>query len=486
MSIRSAVSALDAAVAEAKRDARYLETRLADMRSQYEFMTEHGEELGKFIRRPYLLRPIGRERYELIIPRFIGLNAGWPVRVEGEYAIFLVSRFVDLITPLPSWLKKDLDWGEAEFKAHIEGDWLVVDSGDPEKVFKALGKSKRFSRREGNRFKVIEHQRIQVLRDLIRKGILPYNPKPIPAKLFRKSQGTVKLRPKQERDFNKLKEYGAVSVFGTGGSGKTFFSMAAADVLKGRKLVLAPRKSILQQWRARIKKYEPHTEAEFEFRTYQSLERNPLKGHYALVIFDEIQHMPAAMGIRAASVSADVRIGLSATPWREDGNEDLIPALCGVPVGADWESGETAETTIWLVNSEDEKFDLAEKLLEKKVRGKTMLFVYRIAVGKELAERLEIPFVYGGSKRQYEEMQEADTFVVSKVGDAGVSLDVSRVIEIDWLGGRAEAGQRALRTRHASEKGELHVLMTRAQYARDAKRISALYALDFDIKINDA
>jgi len=222
---------------------------------------------------------------------------------------------------------------------------------------------------------------------------------------------------------------------------------------------------------------------EVEFRTYQSLKNKPLNGEYTLAIFDEIQHMPADMGMRASQINALTRIGLSATPWREDGNEDIIPALCGVPVGSDWPSGDPADTTVWLVDNEAEKIDLAESLAQAPTRAKTMVFVYRLEIGERLAKRLGVPFIHGGTSQQYKAIQAADTFVISKVGDAGISIDVSRVIEVDWLGGRAEAGQRALRTQHGAEKGELHVLMTRREYKENAKRLSALYALNFDVKV---
>jgi hypothetical protein len=136
-----------------------------------------------------------------------------------------------------------------------------------------------------------------------------------------------------------------------------------------------------------------------------------------------------------------------------------------------------------LVQNDAEKLDVAERLAKQPTRAKTMIFVYRLDLGHKLAKRLSVPFVYGGISNQYEHMLLHNTFVISKVGDAGISVDVSRVIEVDWQGGRAEAGQRALRTQHASEKGELHILMTHREYVTNAKRLSALYALNFDVKV---
>jgi hypothetical protein len=466
------------------------------LQKQFDLLDIDADAFTSFIRKPYILKPIRGDRHELIVPRFINFQAGWPVRTEGEYVVYQVSRFIDLITPLPDWLRGELGYKKPDFNAHLEGEWLVVDNGNPDAVYDSLGRGKRFSVRDGKRLKMTARSRFDVLRDLMRLGVLPYRPQPIPERIRRSSipgirmagadenNKVITLRPEQARDYQIFEKYSAVSVFATGGAGKTFFGLYAIGDLKGKKVIFAPRKSILQQWEARMQSYFPsHVLDEVELRTYQSLKNKPLNGEYSLAIFDEIQHMPADMGIRASQINAVTRIGLSATPWREDGNEDIIPALCGIPVGSDWKSGEPAETTVWLVENEAEKLDLAENLAQAETRAKTMIFVYRLEIGERIAKRLGVPFIHGGTSKQYQAIQAANTFVISKVGDAGISVDVSRVIEVDWLGGRAEAGQRALRTQHANERGELHVLMTRREYKDNAKRLSALYALNFDVKV---
>lgn len=442
------------------------------------------EAFSAFMKKPYILRPIRGDRHELIVPRFIDFQAGWPVRTEGEYVVYQVSRFIDLISPLPDWLRGELGYETPAFKAHIEGDWLVVEKGKADQVYDSLGRSKRFSQRDGNRLRIGPRSRFDVLRDLVRMGVLPYKPQAIPEYLIKASSGAITLRPEQARDYELLLKYGAESIFATGGAGKTFYGLHSIDTLIGKKVIFAPRRSILQQWEARIQSHLPaNALQDVEFRTYQSLAKKPINGKITLAIFDEIQHMPADMGMRASQIDAVARIGLSATPWREDGNEDIIPALCGIPAGMDWKSGQPADTTVWLVENEAEKIQLAESLATTPTRAKTMVFVYRLEIGEKLAKRLNVPFVHGGTSNQYKTIQEADTFVISKVGDAGISIDVSRVIEVDWLGGRAEAGQRALRTQHAGQKGELHILMTRREYTENAKRLSALYALNFDVQV---
>lgn len=106
------------------------------------------EAFSAFMKKPYILRPIRGDRHELIVPRFIDFQAGWPVRTEGEYVVYQVSRFIDLISPLPDWLRGELGYETPAFKAHIEGDWLVVEKGKADQVYDSLGRSKRFSQRD--------------------------------------------------------------------------------------------------------------------------------------------------------------------------------------------------------------------------------------------------------------------------------------------------------------------------------------------------
>jgi DNA excision repair protein ERCC-3 len=435
-----------------------------------------------FMQKPYMLRQIRSDRYELIIPRFINFVAGWPVRTDGEYMIYEVSRFIDLITPLPNWLRDELGYQRPEFSAHLEDDILVIDQGDPDAVWTKLGRSKRFSHRDGSRLRMISRNRFDILRTWCdRESCHMHRWQFLSISKDREVNRFIYVP--NRRDFETFEQYGAISIFATGGAGKTFFGLHALDRLKHRKVIFAPRRAILDQWQARIQSHLPrHVLNEVELRTYQSLKRKPLTGEYSLVIYDEIQHMPADMGLRASQINAATRIGLSATPWQMM-DEDIIPALCGIPAGMDWPAGESADTTIWLVKNEHDKFALVDGLLLRPTRAKTMIFVYRLDVGERLAKRLGVPFIYGGTSNQYDAIQAADTFVISKVGDAGISIDVSRVIEVDWLGGRAEAGQRALRTQHAAKKGELHILMTRQEYQENDKRLSALYALGFDVKV---
>jgi DNA excision repair protein ERCC-3 len=439
--------------------------------------------LDSFFKKPYILRPIRGDRHELIIPRFINFSAGWPVRVEGEYNVFVVSRFINMITPLPEWMQKELGYEKNNFSVDIGDGTLDITSGNVQDAFYRLGGSKKFSGYRGNTLHIAKRREFEVLRQLARIGILPYKPKRITKEYLRTPTGNVKLRPQQARDFETFLEKGAVAVIADGGAGKTFYGMYAIDNLVGKKLILAKTLSVLQQWKARIELYVPRARHEVEYMTYAALHRREIKTQYTLVIADEIQSMPSDSGVKASQIQSVARIGLTATPWREDGNEDIIPALCGYPVGFDWTTNEKAETTVWILNSISDKNKAIDAILKKPTKGKTMIFVYRLEVGKQIANRLKVPFVSGETKNNIKTMQENDVFVCSKVADAGISLNVTRVIDADFLGGRTELGQRALRTGHADGRSEVHVLMTGPEYKKQSYRLTALTALRFDVKV---
>ncbi|MCQ3973380.1 MAG: hypothetical protein DPW09_08055 [Anaerolineae bacterium] len=483
------LSILTQQVEEIRQVVETRQRQLMELERQVDLSGIDVEAFQRFLQKPYLLRHLSDDRYELLIPRFLaaGFHPGWPLGADGEYLRFGVSRLIHLITPLPGWLLDELGYRPPDFQGYVQNDRLFITEGDPGEMWQRLGGKKTFTSRRGEVLRVRPKSRYQLLRDLVRQGILPYRPEPIPQDLLRRPEPQgIQLRPYQARDYRLFLEWGAVAVIAPGGAGKTFFGLYALAHLKGPKIVFAPRRAILEQWRARVAAFCPEVEHEVEFKTYQAMHRMRVDRlpHYSLVIYDEIQHLPSNMGVLAAQISSTARLGLSATPWREDKSESLIIALAGRPVGHDWESGDTPATTVWIVDREPQKLGQLHRILNKPVDGKSIIYVYRLNVGERLARELDVPFISGQTNNQLQMMQEHDTFVASKVADAGVSFeDVSRVIEYDRLGGRTELGQRGLRLRHGADKGEFHVLLTKDEYKKHSRRLVALYALDFDVQV---
>ncbi len=441
-----------------------------------------------FMQKPYHLEQIKTGVFRLLVPKFINFSAGWPVTTTDQWNIFHVSAFINLLTPLPPWLLEEMDVEDPGFRAHIEGDWLIIDEGDPTDTWEKLGRGKRFSRRDGKLLRMKPASQFEIKRQLLRKGVNFFIPKPILKEDLRSPQGKITLKEKQDRDFKKFLEFGAVSLFAPGGSGKTYFGLYACDVLKGKKLVVVDSTVLCQQWEARLEEYLPFSYQEVEVKTYKwiSMRKSRQVGPYSLVIFDEIQTIPSNTGLKAAQVNTKYRMGLSATPWREDGNEDIIPAITGLPVGSDWRGIEKSDAIIWVVKEEGKKLNLALDLLQEETPGKTMVFVHRIAFGERASKYLGLPFFHGSTGgNRIMLMEENDSFIVSSIATQGVSLNITRIIELDWLGGRREAGQREYRLSHGEGKGIMHIIMTRAEFHSQPgkRRLSAIYALSEHVEI---
>lgn len=207
------------------------------------------------------------------------------------------------------------------------------------------------------------------------------------------------------------------------------------------------------------------------------------------ILTHNCHHLPANTFSRLSTIRAKYRLGLSATPYREDGRTDYIFALTGFPVGLDWETliklGVIKKPDIRLYILKDRRAKvekLEEILVDKK---KTIIFCDSIKFGNALSKRFEIPFVSGESKKRLEVIEDVETCIVSRVGDEGLSIgDIERIIEIDFLfGSRRQEGQRMGRLFHGQKKGEHVILMSQREFENYSKRLYSIYEKGFRIQI---
>ena len=104
------------------------------------------------------------------------------MRTDGAFLIFRVSRFINLINPVPQWLADELGYQATPFHAVIDGNTLVVDRGDPQAVYEALSETRSVTRREGERLFFRPASRFDLIRQIIRRyGFLPFTSQPVPA-----------------------------------------------------------------------------------------------------------------------------------------------------------------------------------------------------------------------------------------------------------------------------------------------------------------
>jgi superfamily II DNA or RNA helicase len=126
------------------------------------------------------------------------------------------------------------------------------------------------------------------------------------------------------------------------GAGKTFVAQLAIEQLGRSALVVTPTIDLLHQWYGALATsfdvevgllgggyHEPRP---LTVTTYDSayLHMERLGYRFALAVFDECHHLPGpTYSLAAEQMIAPFRLGLTATPEREDGGEALLAELLG-------------------------------------------------------------------------------------------------------------------------------------------------------------
>ena len=131
------------------------------------------------------------------------------------------------------------------------------------------------------------------------------------------------------------------------GAGKTFVAQLALRSIGHNALIVVPTLDLLHQWYAGLRAAFPGVEvgllgggsrdydAALLVSTYVSAaaEAERLGNRFALLIFDEVHHLPAAFTRVIAQYSiAPYRLGLTATPERSDGRDRDLFSLVGPTV----------------------------------------------------------------------------------------------------------------------------------------------------------
>ena len=205
--------------------------------------------------------------------------------------------------------------------------------------------------RTGLIFRVLPHSLYVIKEEIEKLGIkiidkddlLRDKPLPISAKLT-----NINLRNYQVEALEKWINNGYKGIIALPtGSGKTIIGIAAITKTNARTIIITYTREQMFQWRDAIIKYtniEPYLVglmyseekrlAPITITTYQSGFRliNEVSPFFDFLLVDEVHHLPAEKFRYIALHSiARYRMGLSATPIREDGkHEELFPLLGGI------------------------------------------------------------------------------------------------------------------------------------------------------------
>jgi DNA excision repair protein ERCC-3 len=353
---------------------------------------------------------------------------------------------------------------------------------------------------------------------------------------------TVELRAYQRDWVETFLDRKSGVLVGPSGAGKTVTGIGVLAAVGGETLILVPSRELAAQWKGELLRHTTLTEdqigeyhgGEKEVRpvtiaTYQTAGMDRHRSLFdsrawGLIVYDEVHHIPSRVYRRSADLQTKHRLGLSATPVREDDREKEIFTLIGPPIGTDWsklfEAGYVQEPEVeiryvpwaddtsrneWASAEGRERHTLAgmnpakdaevRRLLREHPTAKALVFVDWLEQGERLAADLDVPFVSGEMphyrrERLFEEFREGDlrTLVVSRVGDEGIDLpNAELAVVASGLGGsRRQGAQRAGRTMRPAGSALVYVLATRGTSEEDFAQRQMRHLAEKGVRVRES
>jgi DNA excision repair protein ERCC-3 len=247
-------------------------------------------------------------------------------------------------------------------------------------------------------------------------------------------------------------------------------------------LVVVPSRTVGDQWQATFRELTSIEAADVGWLgagsadrpistvTYHAATSGAAAGELAgrrwrLVIYDEVQSLPADMFRLAAAIDADRRLGLSATLVREDGREAEVFALVGPPLyEASWLE---LERDGWIAparcvevrvpradapaDSLRYRMAVVQRLLRQHDGAPVLVVGTDLSALRAIGRRLGFPVLTGTSSNErraelLDAFRSGDvrTLGLSRIGSVGIDLpDASVLIQVSGtFGSRQEEAQR--------------------------------------------
>lgn len=352
----------------------------------------------------------------------------------------------------------------------------------------------------------------------------------------------VDLRDYQQDQLEKSWRKKACILANPSGSGKTVTAIGLISKANSPTLILVPQRSLISQWKSEILDKTDATEDkigeyhgdkkqmnDITIATYHIAGRNTklFRRDWGLIIFDETHHIPSNLFRKTATLQSTRRLGLSATPVREDSREKDIYALIGPEIGGDWARFFAGgwvlkpEVEILFVGWESKFFRnqykeasgiqkniLAgknpakepelERILDKKQDKKKIIFCDWIDQGKKLSREFDLPFIYGETDHEKREeildrfrdnAEELNTLIVSRIGDEGIDLPEAEVgVVMSGQGGsRRQATQRTGRVMRPFGSAKIYFIATKGTNEEDfvKRQMELLKEKGIEVNITD-
>lgn len=444
---------------------------------------------AKFDKKPYLIIPASRNAIHVYIPKFYpDFQVGWLKDEVDEYYRYEVNQYSIFFGDVPKEILDEIKMPEP-IRANVSGDKIKFNPEDKQKIKRQIPKF--LTDWTDNSARITKGHEFDIISQILESGHIPFDKTPVAKEDLISNHNSIKLREYQTPVWNNFLKTGASGIFHPTGSGKSFIGMKGLESIKvgkRRNLIVSPRRALVEQWNYYLQTNIPHVMDNVLISTYQGFKN--FDEEFGLTIYDECQGLPAPKLSRLSTIKTKYRMGLSATPFREDGKNHLIVTLTGHPEPINWPyymqkwGPGYHQINVHFVSNRTGKIAKARQLYNPRKR--TMFYCYHIDIGGDIAGRLNIPHIHGETEDRLQAVKDNHSFVASSVFVEGVSIDdLDHIIEADFhFGSRTEELQLTGRLMHSLSKNKRHdIIMTQQEFDDYKKRILVLEEKGFHVKL---